>query len=48
MLLGIKKLSKRFKITIPGPLVVVGLGTLLSWAADLENRVCTFFLKIAL
>ncbi|EGG24509.1 Sulfate transporter [Cavenderia fasciculata] len=38
MLVGIKKINARFKIKIPGPLVVVILFTLLSFLIDFENR----------
>eukprot|EP01113_Clastostelium_recurvatum_P011697 TRINITY_DN1598_c0_g1_i1.p1 TRINITY_DN1598_c0_g1~~TRINITY_DN1598_c0_g1_i1.p1 ORF type:complete len:869 (-),score=193.42 TRINITY_DN1598_c0_g1_i1:1-2607(-) len=38
ILYGIKKINRKYKIQIPGALVIVVLGTLLSWAADLEGR----------
>lgn len=44
MLVGMKKIGRKYKITIPGALIVVGLGTLISWVADLEKIVCYFFI----
>jgi len=38
VLLALKRLSKKIKFAIPGALVVVGLGTLISWGFDLEHK----------
>eukprot|EP01132_Coremiostelium_polycephalum_P010649 gene10649-13046_t len=38
LLVAIKKINKRFKIKIPGPLIIVILFTFISWVAKLEER----------
>lgn len=39
LLVSFKKIGRKYKITIPGALVVVALGTLIAWAGNLHTNV---------